>query len=262
MMLKLSEIRNKHYGHQRGKLINMDADIDDWKYSPYNCLKARVYIELSSLLVFVFQFTRISPNQITLMYAISGVLGGIFLALDNNTLILIACLIFFFKGALDWSDGLLARIRNETSSFGHILDAWGSHVGYIFFISGLSIYCFNITNNNIYIIALICFLIIKAIDFKSYLYQQSFYEILNNTQNIENNFLKKDQIKKQEKNYLYIFLKAFMDDRARTTDSVLLLIILNTLYDFNFLIEIAVILYFTKNLIVFIGNFYIHYKKN
>ena len=43
----------------------------------------------------------------------------------------------------------------------------------------------NITNNNIYIIALICFLIIKAIDFKSYLYQQSFYEILNNTQNIE-----------------------------------------------------------------------------
>ena len=253
-MLKLSEIRNKHYGHQRGKLINMDADIDDWKYSPYNCLKARVYIELSSLLVFVFQFTRISPNQITLMCAISGVLGGVFLTLNNNTLILIACLIFYFKGALDWSDGLLARIRNETSSFGHILNAWRSHVGYILFISGLSIHCFNITNNNIYIIALICFLTIKAIDFKSYLYQQSFYEILNNTQNIENNFLKKDQIKKQEKNYLYIFLKAFMDDRARTTDSVLLLIILNTLYDFNFLIEVAVILYFTKNLIVFFGN--------
>ena len=29
-MLNLSEIRNKHYSHQRGKLINMDADIDDW----------------------------------------------------------------------------------------------------------------------------------------------------------------------------------------------------------------------------------------
>ena len=261
-MLKLSEIRNKHYGHERRKSINVGADIDDWKYSPYNCLKARVYIELSSLLVFVFQFTRISPNQITLMYTISGVLGGIFLTLNNNTSIIIACLIFYFKGTLDWTDGLLARIRNETSSFGHILDTWGSHVGYIFFISGLFIYCFNITNNNIYIIALICFLIIKAIDFKSYLYQQSFYEILNNTQNIDKNFLKRDEIIKEKKNYIYIFLKAFMDDRARTTDFVLLLIILNILYGFSFLIEAAVILYFAKNLIVFIGNFYILYKKN
>ena len=52
-MLNLSEIRNKHYSHQRGKLINMDADIDDWKYSPYNVLK-QIYIELSSLLVFVY----------------------------------------------------------------------------------------------------------------------------------------------------------------------------------------------------------------
>ena len=75
----------------------MDADIDDWKYSPYNCFKARIYIELSSLLVFVFQFTRISPNQITLMYTISGVLGGIFLSLNNNTSALIACLIFILK---------------------------------------------------------------------------------------------------------------------------------------------------------------------
>ena len=116
------------------------------------------------------------------MYTISGVLGGIFLSLNNNTSALIACLIFYFKGTLDWTDGLLARIKNETSSMGHILDTWGSHVGYIFFLSGLFIYCSNITDNKIYIIGLIFFLIIKAIDFKSYLYQQSFYEILNNTQ--------------------------------------------------------------------------------
>ena len=65
MILKLSEIRNKHYDHERKKSINVDADIDDWKYSPYNCFKARIYIELSSLLVFVFQFTRIpKPNNI------------------------------------------------------------------------------------------------------------------------------------------------------------------------------------------------------
>tara|TARA_B110000027_G_C16120343_1_gene302496 strand:- start:4441 stop:5226 length:786 start_codon:yes stop_codon:yes gene_type:complete len=261
-VLNLSEIRNKHYSHQRGKLINMDADIDDWKCSPYNCFKARVYIELSSLLVFVLQFTRISPNQVTLVYAISGLLGGVLLSLNNDTLVIIACLIFYFKGTFDWTDGLLARIKNKTSSFGHILDAWGSNVGYIFFVSGFSIYCFNITNNNIYIFILVFFLIIKTIDFKIYLYQQSFYEILNNTQNIDKNFLKRDEIIKEKKNYIYIFLKAFMDDRARTTDFVLLLIILNILYGFNFLIEVAVISYFIKSLIVFIINFYLLYKKN
>ena len=240
----------------------MDADIDDWKWSPYNCFKARVYIELSSLLVFVLQFTRISPNQVTLVYAISGLLGGVLLSLNNDTLVIIACLIFYFKGTFDWTDGLLARIKNKTSSFGHILDAWGSNVGYIFFVSGFSIYCFNITNNNIYIFILVFFLIIKTIDFKIYLYQQSFYEILNNTQNIDKNFLKRDEIIKEKKNYIYIFLKAFMDDRARTTDFVLLLIILNILYGFNFLIEVAVISYFIKSLIVFIINFYLLYKKN
>ena len=240
----------------------MDADIDDWKYSPYNCFKARVYIELSSLLVFVLQFTRISPNQVTLVYAISGLLGGVLLSLNNDTLVIIACLIFYFKGTFDWTDGLLARIKNKTSSFGHILDAWGSNVGYIFFVSGFSIYCFNITNNSIYIFILVFFLIIKTIDFKNYLYQQSFYEILNNRQNIDKNFLKRDEIIKEKKNYIYIFLKAFMDDRARTTDFVLLLIILNILYGFNFLIEVAVISYFIKSLIVFIINFYLLYKKN
>ena len=202
-MLNLSEIRNKHYSHQRGKLINMDADIDDWKYSPYNCIKARIYIELSSLLVFVLQFTRILPNQVTLVYAISGLLGGVLLSLNNDKLIIIACLIFFFKGTFDWADGLLARIKNKTSSFGHILDAWGSNVGYIFFVSGLSIYCFNITSNSIYILMLIFFLIVKTIDFKNYLYQQSFYEILNNTQNKDTNFLKDKIIRK--KKIIYIF---------------------------------------------------------
>jgi hypothetical protein len=262
MTLDLQEIRNKHYNHQRKKLINMDANIDDWKYSPYNCFKARVYIELSSLLVFVLQFTKISPNQITLIYGFFGLLGGFFLSINNNTSIIIACFIFYFKGIFDWADGLLARIQNKTSSFGHILDVWGSNIGYIFLISGTSIHCFNITNNNIYISILICFLILKAIDFKNYLYQQSFHEILNNTQNIDTNFLKEDKIIIEKKNYIYIFLKAFMDDRARTTDTVLLLIMLNLFFNLTILIELAVILYFIKSIIVFFGNLYFFYKKN
>ena len=50
---------------------------------------------------------------------------------------------------------------------------------------------------------MIFFLIVKTIDFKNYLYQQSFYEILNNTQNKDTNFLKEDKIIKEKKLYLY-----------------------------------------------------------
>ena len=102
----------------------------------------------------------------------------------------------------------------------------------------------------------------KTIDFKNYLYQQSFYEILNNTQNKDTNFLKEDKIIKEKKNYIYIFLKAFMDDRARTTDTVLLLIMLNLFLNLTILIELTVILYFIKSIIVFFGNLYFFYKKN
>ena len=96
-MLNLIQIRKRHYDHQRNKLINMDANIDDWKFSPYNCLKARIYIEFSSIVVFFLQYTKVSPNQVTFLYVLSGILGGVLLSSDNQTLIIIGCLIIFFK---------------------------------------------------------------------------------------------------------------------------------------------------------------------
>ena len=260
-MLNLIQIRKRHYDHQRNKLINMDANIDDWKFSPYNCLKARIYIELSSIVVFFLQYTNVSPNQVTFLYVLSGILGGVLLSLNNQTLIIIGCLIIFFKGVLDWADGLLARIKEQTSSIGHILDAWGSNVGYIFFISGLTVYCYNLTNNSFYLFILIIFLIFKSIDFKNYLYQQSFYEISNKTGNIESKILEKNEIKEKKENFLYKFIKSSMDDRARTTDSVLLIILLNFFYDLDKLIELIVLLYFIKSMIIFLGHIYFFTKK-
>ena len=42
-----------------------------------------------------------------------------------------------------------------------------------------------------------------------------------------------------------------MDDRARTTDSVILVILLNLIYDLSIIIEIIVLLYFLKSIIIF-----------
>ena len=54
----------------------------------------------------------------------------------------------FLKGTLDWTDGLIARIKNQTSPIGHILDTWGSHIGEISLITSIGIYCYNFTDNN------------------------------------------------------------------------------------------------------------------
>ena len=50
----------------------------------------------------------------------------------NNiyVLFILVLILFVLKGVVDWSDGLLARVTSQTSNIGHIIDTWGSHVGY------------------------------------------------------------------------------------------------------------------------------------
>ena len=53
-----------------------------------------------------------------------------------------------------------------------------------------------------------------------------------------------------------------MDERARTTDSVILIILLSLIYNLNYLIELIVLLYFLKSMITFFGYLYLFTKKN
>ena len=112
------------------------------------------------------QFTSITPNHISIIYGLSGVLAGAFLVTGINTLMIVGLIIFFLKGSIDWTDGLIARIKNQTSPVGHILDTWGSHIGNISLITSIGVYCFNLTNNSIYLFFTILILFLKIIDFK------------------------------------------------------------------------------------------------
>ena len=54
MTFSLKFIRKKHYKRQRKHLKEyFDFDIDDWFKNPYSCLKARLYMEAASILVFI-----------------------------------------------------------------------------------------------------------------------------------------------------------------------------------------------------------------
>ena len=44
------------------------------------------------------------------------------LSLDSKIFIYSGLILFVLKGVVDWSDGLLARVTNQTSNIGHIID--------------------------------------------------------------------------------------------------------------------------------------------
>lgn len=259
-MIKYLDLREKSYLDRRSDHEKTLFDIDSWKKNPYSCFKSRIYIELSTIFAYFLQFTSITPNHISIIYGLSGVLAGVFLVTGINTLMIVGLIIFFLKGSLDWTDGLIARIKNQTSSVGHILDTWGSHIGNISFIISIGIYCFNLTNNSIYLFFLILILFLKIIDFKFFAYHQLFYEALNKKISLKSSTSEKNDISKKQ-SFSISFIKNFMDDRSRTVDTVCFLIILEIIYELSYFSQIIFGLYFLKSVIIFFGRFYIFYIK-
>ena len=241
-MVKYLDLRKKSYLDRRSDHVKNLYDIDNWR-NPYSCIKSRIYIELSTIFAFFLQFTSITPNHISIIYGLSGVLAGAFLVTGINTLMIVGLIIFFLKGSIDWTDGLIARIKNQTSPVGHILDTWGSHIGNISLITSIGVYCFNLTNNSIYLFFTILILFLKIIDFKFFAYHQLFYEVLNKKINIKS-YISEENENLKKHSFLILLIKNFMDDRSRTTDTVCFLIILEIIYDISYFSQIIFGLYF------------------
>ena len=259
-MIKYLDLRDESYLDRRADHQKNLFDIDSWKKNPYSCFKSRIYIELSTIFAYFLQFTSITPNHVSIIYGLSGVLAGAFLITGINTLMIVGLIIFFLKGSLDWTDGLIARIKNQTSSVGHILDTWGSHIGNISLVTSIGIYCFNVTNNSIYLFFTIFILFLKIIDFKFFAYHQLFYEVLNKKINLKSNISEENNASKKQ-SFFTLLIKNFMDDRSRTTDTVCFLIILEILYGISYFSQIIFGLYFLKSIIIFFGIFYTFYLK-
>ncbi len=258
-MSSYKEIRSINYKHRRDEEDDFYVDIDNWFKSPYSSIKARYYIEGSSLIVFLLQNTKITPNQLSIFYGILGLLSGFLLCFKNDNMIFLGLIIFVLKGVVDWSDGLLARVTKKASNIGHIIDTWGSYIGYYSLIFGLGFICFNTTNDPIYLIVTLLIFLISLIDFKLFSYHQLFYEVLNKKiilksqqeeilnpeKKINNSILKSSKI----------FLSNFLDDRARTLDLICLIVFLEVIFEAFLFTKIILFLFLLKKLLVFFGNF-------
>jgi phosphatidylglycerophosphate synthase len=80
------------------------------------------YRPLGFLFVKLVQRTSITPNQITILSAVAGVAAGFFIAAGTTSALLSAGLLLIVYDVLDCSDGQLARLKQNGSRMGRILD--------------------------------------------------------------------------------------------------------------------------------------------
>jgi hypothetical protein len=269
-MYNYLNLRKKHYNDQVKKLKkNTKIDISDLIKNPYTSLKATLFIEVSSIIVFFLQFTKISPNFVTSTYIFLGFLSGLFLASNNDTLILISLFLIVFKNIIDWCDGLLARITNNTSELGDVLDRWGSVVGYNSYIFGFGFYLFNDGQNIIFLILVFLIIFLKSIDLKDYAYHLAGYKIIKGSNNKKFlnllNFEKKSlRTVKQNKfqKFKNFFIMLIDDSRSRIVDPIAVFIFIDNFYKDLIFLQYIFYLIFFKNFIFFLGGIYITYFRN
>ena len=65
--LSFREIRKTHYIKEfKDEKKRSNIDLNDWKSAPYSFFKSIYYIEGSAILLFILQFTNITPNFVYL----------------------------------------------------------------------------------------------------------------------------------------------------------------------------------------------------
>jgi len=216
--------------------------------SPYTLIKGVYYMETASFFLFFTQKFIKSPNFITLLYLLTGVIGAFLLNSSHNELCYIGIFMVFTKGTFDWSDGPLARRLNKTSFLGHAFDTYGALVNDYAFRVAFVYYTLGYYPDLIFLFPLIVFifLITKFSLFADHLY----YKIIKEKplKQIRNN--KFDDIIKDPKQATglakwYVRYQSILDTRARSIDFLLLILIIDIMLDYDvsgFLLILSILL--------------------
>lgn len=77
----------------------------------------------AAVVVYALANTRITPNQVTFAsLGVCAIAGAMFALLTGHAWVFLAALVFELSFVLDCVDGQLARIRQSSSTLGHLLD--------------------------------------------------------------------------------------------------------------------------------------------
>ena len=201
------------------------------------------------------------------MYAFVCILAGLFLASGENNLIIIAIILYFFRAVIDGADGLLARVRNQASDLGALLDSWAALVAEYFFLLGFGMYLFDATQQIHFLFIMMAMILIKAIDLKDYTYYHLMYSFFKGKRTIKQ--LTTEEIDSKIElssipKYIIKMKNVFQDwvnYHAKTIDLIGLIILFELHYNKIILTNYIYYIFFIKIIMLFSGGFYLLYFK-
>lgn len=83
------------------------------------------------VLVKIFQPTPVTPNQITLISLILGLISGYCFWQGTPGWVLLGAVFLFWTNVFDCADGMLARVKGSSSVIGYILDGMVDYITHI-----------------------------------------------------------------------------------------------------------------------------------
>lgn len=124
----------------------------------YLIYSKELYGKLSVPIVKKLAKTRITPNQITILSLLLGLISGLLFAFGYQKCLIIGAILLHFSILLDYVDGGLAREKKMVSAFGWWLDTFGDRTVDFFIYFGLAWGAFYITGNHL--IWILCSLVL------------------------------------------------------------------------------------------------------
>ena len=98
-----------------------------------------IYRPISFAFVKLIYPTNITPNQITVVAMIFGILGGMFYMFGDYNFFVLAASSFFICNVLDCADGQVARLKKNGTRIGRIIDGLIDYVTTIFGFIGAGV---------------------------------------------------------------------------------------------------------------------------
>lgn len=176
-------------------------DITFFANLPLSPIGYLFYNPISIRLVWVIaNFTKITANQITYLSFLAGITTAWCFFQGTSFYLILGALSLTFCNILDWTDGKLARLRNEESAIGAFLDSAFGEFHKPFIVFALSYGQFRITGQEIFLILGIALLFV-------HLAMSSYGEI---KKEIKKSYIKREQ-KLINKDDSYEFLGKLKD---------------------------------------------------
>lgn len=102
---------------------------------------------IAGIIVWALFYTPITPNQVTIVSILSGIVAAIFYLKGTANAFVVAGLLVTLKDILDSADGQLARAKQRQSRIGRFLDSIGDFIVDVAVFSSIGWVLYKLNNN-------------------------------------------------------------------------------------------------------------------